>query len=93
MDFGAKQVQTDYQSHSKLHLAVFAYELDFLIGHALRSCFVWATYFKLYVSVDGKKMAEREHLDPAAAHGSAKEDIEIIERLRVMLDLISDASI
>jgi len=35
--FGAKQVQKDQQSHHKSHRAVFAYELDFLVGDAVRS--------------------------------------------------------
>jgi len=91
--FGAKQVQKDQQSHHKSHRAVFAYELDFLVGDALRSGCVWASYFKLDVGVDGEKLAEQEGLDLTAAHGSSAKELARIERLRVMLDLISDASI
>ena len=70
--FGAKQVQKDQQSHHKSHRAVFAYELDFLVGDAVRSGCVWASYFKLDVGVDGEKLAEQEGLDLTAAHGSSQ---------------------
>ena len=90
--FGAKQVQKDQQSHHKSHRAVFAYELDFLVGDAVRSGCVWASYFKLDVGVDGEKLAEQEGLDLTAAHGSSAKELARIERLRVLRDPISDAS-
>jgi len=91
--FGAKQVQKDQQSHHKAHRAVFAYERDFLVGDAVRSGCVWATYLKLDVGDDGEKLAERESLDRTAAQDSSAKELARIERVRVMIDLICDSSI
>jgi len=92
-DFGAKKVQKDQQSHHKSHLAVFAYGLDFLVGDAVRSGCVWASYLQLDMGVDGEKLVEQEGLDLTAAHGCSAKELARIERLRVMLDVISDASV
>jgi len=72
---------------------VFAYELDFLVGDAVRSGCVCATYFKLDIGDDGEKRAEPESLDLTAAQDASAKQLARIERVRVMIDLICDTSI
>ncbi|OSX78164.1 hypothetical protein BU14_0118s0015 [Porphyra umbilicalis] len=91
--FGAKKVQKYQQSHNKLHRAVFANECDFLVSKTVRSGCVRATYFKLDVWDDGERLAERESLDLKMAQDSSAKELARIERVRVLIDLIRDASI